>query len=512
MTRGLCPTVGAVLMLVRFGTHVSVAPAKHGGSKPFYLSPSGSDANDGRSPSRPWKTFRRAFGRGGVGAGGELVLLDGTYSEATGTGNISDDGRGSAQIPSGPSRRQPTYVHARNPGMVRVAGNLRIGTKQQKYSNIIVRGITFEGRGSLYNTRYVVIKECGFHDVSNSRRAVFGIGTNDHVMGNSYNLIEDVWIWGRSRVIAIDYRSDHNVWRRVVIRGDGCSSAECAGSGNPNFGLSVYDGTHISVQNVIVMDRILDGGEAYADFGTAQHSPGLPYGRHEWLGTIALNGPDRAYYFEADHATITPAHSVRNCVGWNSAGGFSARVSGYNDVQNCTFLVRRGIGIYIDDNLSDTGATLKNHLVFGNGNKGVAAYVPYSHVNVSGTWVEGEFATRCAAGCRSIDPLQGTPPSIRYPTRIEPGSALKGAGEGGADMGANVVNAYGIDGTVWGDPGFNTLSARPLWPWPHEARLKAEMCAGVTRGFCGTLKTLTRYVWEQLGTPLPPELASADAR
>jgi hypothetical protein len=39
-------------------------------------------------------------------------------------------------------------------------------------------------------------------------------------------------------------------------------------------------------------------------------------------------------------------------------------------------------------------------------------------------------------------------------------------------------------------------------PWPNEARIKTEMCAGVTRGFCSAT-SLTDYIWGYLGNPAP---------
>ena len=100
--------------------------------------------------------------------------------------------------------------------------------------------------------------------------------------------------------------------------------------------------------------------------------------------------------------------------------------------------------------------------------------------------------------------------------RSEPtdGSALKGQGFGGADIGANVLYRYGADGSRFGDAGYNTLSTTALWPWPNEARIKREMCAGTTRGFCSSARrldgvnpiTLTSYVWEMLGTAMPATL------
>ena len=84
---------------------------------------------------------------------------------------------------------------------------------------------------------------------------------------------------------------------------------------------------------------------------------------------------------------------------------------------------------------------------------------------------------------------------------------MKATGSEGADYGANVIYRYGMDGTFYGDAGYNTLTSNPLWPWPSEERIKKEICtdSGITRGFCGAA-TLTRYIWEAAGNPIPPEI------
>jgi len=83
-------------------------------------------------------------------------------------------------------------------------------------------------------------------------------------------------------------------------------------------------------------------------------------------------------------------------------------------------------------------------------------------------------------------------PGFLYIGRIEAGSPYKNAGSPGA-IGANVINRY-QDGVE---------TATPLWPWPHEARMRAEMCNVATGPFCTSGKTLTKYIWEYLGHPSP---------
>jgi hypothetical protein len=471
----------------------------------YYIAPNGNDGAAGTSEAAALKTFAKAFSK--VKAGDELVLLDGDYSLTAGTGYISYQGANSAQIPSGLSVSQPTVVRAKNPGRVKVHGYLFVGRSFRKDSYIRIEGITFEGGGQLYNTSYVTVKNSGFHSTSRGGGWVFAIGTNDHTNGNSHNLIEDVWIWGQERIIAINYRADRNVWRRVLLRGDGCNSSACTGSGNPNVGITVYDSTNTSLQNVLVVDRVLNGGSEYADFAIAQHTPGTPYGNNEWLGTLSLKSPDAGYYFEPDATTMNPAQRLVNCVAWDTEGtGINLARKGQNDLRNCTVRVAGGgsDGIRIAPELAGTGGTLRNVIVIGNGRFGVNSAHSSSFVDVYGNWDSKYNQAGCTSGCRTTNPLaDGNPPSLRYIARVEEGSALSGTGSGG-DYGANIVYRYGSDGLRYDDPGFNQLTQAPLWPWPNEQRLKKEMCTdtGVTRGFCGAA-SLTDYIWTQLGNPNP---------
>lgn len=471
----------------------------------LYLSPAGNDGNTGRSPEMPLRSFARAFGR--MRAGDALILLDGEYSEAAGTGVISYTGGNSGQPPSGLDRAHPTRIRALHPGRVLVSGRLFLGRKSRKDSHIRIEGITFRGGGSLYNTSHVTIAACGF-------QGSFGIGTNDHHEGNSQNLVEDVWIWtSGERIVAINYRAHRNVWRRVLVRGDGCGTPACAGSGNPNVGISVYDSNSVSLQNVMVVDRVLAPTDSpYADFAVAQHTPDPRYyfGQNEWLGTISLRAPDTGYYMEPDRGqTIDPTIRIANAIAWDSAQlGFNLARSGTNNLlEGLTARAQKGDGIRIAPELQS--GTLVNVLVAGAGRYGINSAYPPSHTAVFGASAGAYNQTACKTGCYARNPLtDGTPASLRHLTRIEPGSFLKGRGAGGADIGATVLYRYGVEGTLFGEAGFNTLTAVPLWPWPNEERIAREMCgaADSRRGFCAA-GSLSRYVWEYLGNPMPGDVS-----
>ncbi|MGW8248538.1 MAG: Ig-like domain-containing protein [Acidiferrobacterales bacterium] len=472
-----------------------------------YLSPTGNDSlNDGKSLSSPWKTFKHAFSN--MGPGDELILDDGTYSEAQGTGYISYLGNNSAQAPSGDSPANSTYIHALNPGKVFIDGRLFVGRSTRKDSYIKFEGITFIGGGSFYNTYYVTVKNSGFD-------GSFSIGTNDHDYGNTYDLVEDVWIWAsQARIIASNYRADFNTWRRVVVRGDGCNLSSCLGSGNPNVGITVYESNNTSLQNIIVVDRILNGGTPYSDFAVAQHTPNqYLFGRNEWLGTISVNAPDSGYYMEPDqNGTIDPTIKISNAVAYNSHGaGFNIARSGTNNqLEHLTSGNAGGDGIRVAPEL--TTGTLSNSVVFNAGKWGINSKYTPTYTDVWNSSSSDYNQTTCSTGCLSSNPLSdGTPTSIKYITRIENGSLLESAGSGGGPIGANVIYRYGIDGSRYGDPGYDSLTSTPLWPWPNEGRIKAEMCASTTRGFCTNgvrldgvnPVTLTTYIWEQLGNAIP---------
>jgi hypothetical protein len=476
-----------------------LTPSVSGEASGYFISPSGSDSANGLTEATAWKSFSWAFSH--MGSGGELILLDGTYSEAAGTGYMSYLGTKSAQPPSGTASAN-TYVHAKNPGSVKVIGELFLGRSTRKDSYIRIEGITFEGGGSLYNTSFITIRNCGFHGTAQDGGQVFGPGTNDGSWGNTDNLFEDIWIWGQNRIIAGNYRADRNVWRRVIVRGDGCSTSACAGDGNPNVGITVYDSAHVSLQNIVVVDRILSASAGpYADFAVAQHTAGLASGNNEWLGTLSLKAPDCGYYFEPDQMSLAPAQTLRNAVAWDPADdGINVARSGQNIIENVTIKTRSSgaSGIRVAPELSGSGGRIRNAVILGTGGYGINSAFAPSYVDISGSWSNPYNQTTCATGCRTSNPL--TDGSIKYITRIEAGSPLSGTGYSGADYGANIVTRYGIDGSRYGDTNYNALTTTALWPWPNEARIKKEMCtdSGITRGFCAAT-SLTDYILGYLG-------------
>lgn len=487
-------------------------PVQAAGHKTYYIAPQGSDRNSGLAQGKPMRSFYRVFRK--MQGGDELVLLDGEYSDKNGNGFISFRGRHSEQIPSG-SKKRRTVVRALNRGKAYVHGQLFIGRSTRKDHDIVVDGITFKGGVHLYNTERIYIKNSGFE-------GPFALGTNDHDFGNTYNVIEDSWIWASGeRIIATNYRSDYNVWRRVVIRGDGCALPACLGSGNPNVGITVYESNHVSVQNVIVVDRILGLGSPYGDFAAAQHTPGnYLFGKNEWLGTISVNAPDTGYYLEPDQGgTTDETIHFSNVVAWRShEAGINITRSGTNNILENLTVAHSGFdGIRIGRRL--TSGILRNAISYQAGRYAINSAYPFVDTVVYRPRVKSYYVDHCVRNCRVSNVMDDARvPSLKYPVRIEEGSPLKGAGKNGQDIGANVVYRYGRDGAAWGEPGFNELTRVPLWPWKNEDLIKQQMCRKTERGFCakGTSRdrksplTLTRYIWELAGHTIPASVYRAN--
>jgi hypothetical protein len=266
-----------------------------------------------------------------------------------------------------------------------------------------------------------------------------------------------------------------------------------------------------------VIDRILGGGSPYGDFAAAQHTPDrYLFGKNEWLGTMSINAPDNGYYFEPDSGgTADPTVKISNAVAWNSryAGFNIARAGTNNLLENLTVVSTGEDGIRIGPRLRS--GLVKNAIVVKAGRYGINSAYPAEYVSVYGSRASSFNQAGCRNKCMFSDARHdGKIPSLRYPTRIEPGSKLKQAGAKGQDIGANILFRYGTDGSVFGETGYDALSTTPLWPWKNEDLIQAQMCEETDRGFCqkknrlGTSarQTLTSYIWEIGGHPMPAEI------
>lgn len=526
------------ILIAILASNILYSSVYAGNQVTYYISPTGSDSNSGTDISNPLKSFKYAFSV--IERGSKLILLKGNYSVEAGTGILREEGSygenipGGSVIPNGLSKLEPTIIEGIKFGEVFIHGYnkihksrgtpLSLGSKTFKAKHIHIKGIIFEGGGQLYNTDNIVISDSGFH-------GFFGIGSSDHYEGNTNNLIQDVFIYtAENRSIASNYRSHFNIWRRVLIRGDGCTEKACGTQSGSGF--TVYDSHDVSVQNMIVVDRILRNAVGYADFSTAQHTDEnasfLPknvngkdflLGRNEWLGCMSLNSKDESLIFEADGVISGDLTAkVKNFVSINSVSGinipnkpYNYDGSSYNKIENNTIYLsasQKNHGMYIDG--GNTNNTIRNMFILNS--KKVGIYAPAkSRIHdiytspISGTILDKY--SRCINNCKKISKKEALQ-SFKYPVRLEKNSSLHTK-----NIGATVLFQYGNNNSKYDEEYYNKLSKEKLWPWRNEQVIFKEMCKNTSRGFCGYKpinkkynKSITAYIWEMLGNAIPDNM------
>ncbi|MFA4831514.1 MAG: right-handed parallel beta-helix repeat-containing protein [Patescibacteria group bacterium] len=453
----------------------------------YYVAPFpvGNDTNSGISLF-PWATFTKAFSM--MSAGDTLYLKDGVYNQQM-TG-----------IPSGTAGNY-TKIYALNDHMAEIDGQGTIpslGWQGLLYisgkSYIEIRGLKIHGSSYsnsvclIENSNHITLRVTGCWEAGAYKHdlpvTISGITTNNI-------LLEDVWAFGKGRYAVMVFQAGDNVvLRRVVTRFDSGSYA-----GEPNAGVSIYSTSNAIVENNITLDH--NGQNIQGDHnGFYLPNNNYPSNNNKFYGNIALNLPKAitdiqigANGFGTDGPSSKNNIFINN-VAVNTQNGIIIGGSGPDNslIQNNTFFGNYNHGVW--NGGAATATTLKNTLLDNN-----AGYGGYSGGEVTATY-NGTYQNTlgaysgmtCGTGCIT------TSPHLLYLTRIEMTSPYKGAGESGADIGANVVKRY-QDGV---------LTATDLWPWPYESWIKQDMCTtvGVTRGFCSS-SSLTNYAWNYLGNGNP---------
>lgn len=462
----------------------------------YYLSPSGNDSNPG-TQSKPFATFSRAFSQ--MSGGDTLYIMDGTYHQQI------------KGMPSG-SPGNYTRIYAVNDHKVDIHGLGNLPSSVYDSLLLVSSKSYVEIRGlKVHNARGTVCR------IENSHNIIFRVMACWHAGGTYYNtkslqvtgsndnvLIEDSWAFGRARSpVEVRSGSGNVVLRRIVSRFD-----DGAYAGEPISGVKFYKASNSIVDNAITMDHSVDYSvNTEGHFGFRIISRTAPYSSNNRLfGTIAINIPRPAYAAELKYSSGGGEDNYfKDCVAIDTSRGmqFHGDKHWRSTVENCSLINNSGYGTFNGNGVIDT--SIKNTISLNSGSTGIKNYgdmsVSYigSHNNGGGDF----SGVSCLTGCITGDP------GLLYPTRIEDNSPYKGAGENGADIGANIVYRYEN----------GVLTNKPLWPWPYENWIKEDMCdpdilqeIGRTGSdmpkWCATNKTLTEYIWEYLGNSCPDEICN----
>ena len=455
----------------------------------FYVSTTGSNTTGAGTSISPWQTI--GYGISRMAGGDTLIIKDGTY---TGDGNRIKG------IPSGSLGAYTTIKAESDFGVI--LSNLFSGTSSNqeqapvsitRKSYIAIEGFIIKDvQGtSIYalsgitvsDSDHIKIRKVG---IKNGVPPIAEYGGAITCGGCSYSLLEDIFAAGMMRYGVLFVGGDtnhHNIMRRVVVRWDYSTTAQ------PRASIVVYGGaqgtntsSNILIQNSIAVDGNNGSGSTFTGGFSAPHETS----NTRRYGSISLN--NRGFGFHSSEDSLSHDNTNTHSVVWNSDSGFWWRwaSSGMSGCYNCTSTKSMSVSNGLNfteaiDNIMVDGATLTM------GNK-------VGNVNL----LNSDFSYIARS------PVSG--------------------------KGATIEKKMGVTGTLYGESGFNTLTAENLWPWPYESKIKelfsetndppagyglSPSANNVSRGFAadgnglyGGPITLTSYIWEYLGNPCPADICN----
>ncbi len=465
----------------------------------IWVATTGNDTSGAGTQASPYKTLSKGISR--LSAGGTLVVKAGLY-----TGSANFINQQMHPFPNG-SAQKLTTIRAESPYSVRIenAGPLNY------YDNALfitgnyikVDGFVFVQKDTAYppfvgqvDGNFVKITRSIFKRQGEAEQ----YGGFFYVGGNN-NLMEDLAGVGHARygfnAGGPDATQSKNIFRRIVARVDYISSAQ------PKAAFSIYGNNDLPirvkdflVQNLIVIDGQMGptaGDTVYGGVYNPKNTENLKF-----YGSIVLNNrAEYAGFFLAEYPASKSIHLV-NSVAWGNLGtsflaGVRANNNGGDTLWNQLTIGQNPYAFYAD--IIGAQNRFSDSLLLGNPNLSSTG---------SAGFTGGYSQVATAAN-----------PALRYIVDRESNIS-----------GAKILTRYGVDGTSWGEPGYDQTTNVPLWPWPYEDQIKAVFAepnpvpAGAVpavnntqRGFCapgvdayGKPHTLTRYIWQTLGNRIPASI------
>jgi parallel beta-helix repeat protein len=437
-----------LLFLLTGVTMPPTLPAASAQQCDYYASPDGN--GDGLSESSPFKMGDFLSMSESAIQGKVLCLLDGTYYDSL---NLSLSGTAS----------QPITIRALHDGEVTIDGE---GIRKPMHltrdaSYIIVEGIVFK------NSSGTIVYIKGNHNVFRRCSAYYGPdGFNSAgflIDEGTDNLIEDCVAGSVGRHLfeswSDDGRSTNNTFRRCFAVG---RMPDQSGIFSRS-GFNIYGGSDDIIENGIVW-----GGTEYAAISihSQKYEETYQCRNNKVLGSIMIgSGKSGA---DPDPGLGLLVHSgdedlgqenardnyIRDCIVYGNNYGIriTSRVDNTR-VENCSVIDNSQYG-FSSENASDI---IRNSLVLNNQSAYSSVDGSFSYLNFYGNSNRNNPPNSCQ-NCSTVNPGN-------ISLTIPDSSPMKGAGENGSDIGANICYRYEN----------GTLTDVPLWPWPMADRIKDEL-------------------------------------
>jgi hypothetical protein len=442
----------------------------------------GSNSNAG-TKAAPWLTI--AYSVDQMSGGDTLIIDDGTY---IGANNVLSPYSGN-DLPVGTSGNY-TIMKSENDGKVIFDGQntrymfyiVNSGARYWQFEGIIWARNT-ESDVVVRDASYIKFLRCGAYDAPN------GNYVNFMASNASYILYEGCYAYGTGRYKFLAYHSNYIIFRNCVGRPDAINAV-----GEPAAVFSIYSSTYIKVQNCIAIDA--DQTSYWTNVGDRQGSFFVPCTDAvaqyvDFDNSIGLNV--KLGGLQTMSNTDSANVNFRNMVIWDNTDDSAVlnMIRGtYNLMQNVTM------------GYSDVSTTA---VFYWDGSNGTAKNNIFYHLLSSSTFWGGAapstqdynayYENSNTTGRTGAHDLTAADPitSIPYLVKVEASSAMDGAGESGADIGANILYLIGTSGTLYGGTGYATETAIKMWPFPNEALIREKMAA---------------YTWDD-GSGGDPEITGA---
>lgn len=492
-------------------------------------------------------------GMSAIESGDTLVMRNGTWGHADQDNTIPGNQKKTQTLPAGTPTAFTTLM-AEDPGGVIIDGNdeeqLISLWGSEKHPDW-----PLSNNGSTTDTDYLAIK--GLVLINSDAEAVrvnnskyiklidLGIGpssrdsgayANVYVYRSQYVLIEGMYVWGHGRYKIQFKNSSEGIVRRSIVRIDDYIGGE------PIGGYITYCSRNILFQNNILIDS--DHSHYWGSHNEIINAFGVPATNcydypefNEFNKGLALNA----------HMGLmnTDARDNSNPSLWQDIVGWDLKPARHSGGNGAVVPMLSGVGATITDRMTlgevnsegsyfmysrELDSTVKNSLLFRVGwngtdtvdqgaliRRGSGGSFYFSDNNLVD--FVGELTDSSGSGGPIETNTMSIQPELRYLTMLPRDSALRSSGENEGRIGAELLTMSGQSGVFYGDPGYDSETDIPMWPFPNQ-QLAHEHFASFThsgtdreggtegiqgaRGFAVANQTVTNYVWSYLGSPTPP--------
>jgi hypothetical protein len=428
------------------------------GTNVFYLSPSGNDAQSGLTESHPWATFERAWQD--LYPGDTLILLDGVYYQSLRPNKRNGE----------PGK--PITVRAKNDGKAVIDGEfVRIPIALLSYlpSDYYVIESIIARNGSISPLPQAVIRIEGSYNILR-RISAYNAHTDYNTkvisLGGSasYNLIEDCVAAGTARKMINIFKTNNNIIRRCFAYWQKWDGRDWCGVSWPNGqSIQVYQGRDNIIENSIAIGPVPNSSIAVHAWSSGAIAIG-----NKVLGSIAINAGMNLDGTIKEWGDIRPQPT--DCSGiqypnWKGQrSGFSLHGGGEvkdNLFQDIFSWGNAGLGLVEDLFGEYSNNQVIRATILNNGLDNPDGPWPGKYGGVDTDVLQSALDKFAKVEDSYIEKIFVEWPG--YPSGERDMTSMNGEG-------ARLTHRY-VDGV---------LTDMPLWPWPMEERIQAELGISVT--------------------------------